>query len=49
MHKLIYRQGKTLDEALAAIAELGAEVPEAAADVALMAAFLRTSVSGIAR
>ncbi|MDB5848128.1 MAG: acyl-[acyl-carrier-protein]--UDP-N-acetylglucosamine O-acyltransferase [Rhodoferax sp.] len=49
MHKLIYRQGKTLDEAMAGIAALGTEVPEAAADVALMAEFLRTSVSGIAR
>ena len=49
MHKLIYRQGKTLEEALAGIAALAAEVPEAAADVALMEGFLRTSVSGIAR
>ena len=49
MHKLIYRQGKTLEEALAGIDALAAEVPEAAGDVALMAGFLRSSASGIAR
>ncbi|BDT66376.1 acyl-[acyl-carrier-protein]--UDP-N-acetylglucosamine O-acyltransferase [Comamonadaceae bacterium OS-1] len=47
MHKLLYRQGKTLDEARTAIQALDA--PEAAADIALMDAFLATSVSGIAR
>nr|WP_315186219.1 acyl-ACP--UDP-N-acetylglucosamine O-acyltransferase [uncultured Albidiferax sp.] len=47
MHKLLYRQGKTLDEARAAIQALDA--PEAAADIALMDDFLATSVSGIAR
>jgi UDP-N-acetylglucosamine acyltransferase len=47
MHKLLYRQGKTLDEARSAIQALDA--PEAAADIALMDAFLATSVSGIAR
>ena len=49
MHKLIYRQGKSLDEARAAIQALAAEVPEAAADVALMDNFLASSVVGIAR
>jgi UDP-N-acetylglucosamine acyltransferase len=49
MHKLIYRQGKSLEEARAAIQALATEVPEAAADVALMDDFLGTSVSGIAR
>ena len=49
MHKLLYRQGKTLDEARSAIQALAADVPEAAADVALMDGFLATSVSGIAR
>ena len=49
MHKLIYRQGKTLDEARAGLAVLAADVPEAAADIALMDDFLATSVSGIAR
>ncbi|WP_295957718.1 acyl-ACP--UDP-N-acetylglucosamine O-acyltransferase [Rhodoferax sp.] len=47
MHKLLYRQGKTLDEARTAIQALDA--PEAAADIALMDDFLATSVSGIAR
>ncbi|MEO5796408.1 MAG: acyl-ACP--UDP-N-acetylglucosamine O-acyltransferase [Rhodoferax sp.] len=49
MHKFLYRQGKTLDEARTAIQALAAEVPEAAADVAQMDAFLGSSVSGIAR
>ncbi|MCX7276819.1 MAG: acyl-ACP--UDP-N-acetylglucosamine O-acyltransferase [Burkholderiales bacterium] len=49
MHKLIYRQGKTLDEARAAIRILAAEVPEAAADISLVDDFLGSSVSGIAR
>lgn len=49
MHKLIYRQGKTLDEARAAIAALSTQMPDAAADVALMDGFLGSSVSGIAR
>lgn len=49
MHKLIYRQGKTLEEARAAIAALAAQVPEAAADATLMDTFLATSASGIAR
>lgn len=49
MHKLIYRQGKTLEEARSALSELAAQVPDAAADVALMDGFLGSSVSGIAR
>ena len=49
MHKLIYRQGKTVEEARASIAALGTDVPEAAADATLMDAFLATSASGIAR
>ncbi len=49
MHKLIYRQGKTLDEARSAIQALAAEVPEAAADIRLMDEFLAASVAGIAR
>lgn len=49
MHKLIYRQGKTVEEARAAIAALGAQEPEAAADAMLMDTFLATSASGIAR
>ncbi len=49
MHRLLYRQGKTLDDAMAAILALAEAEPEAATDVALMHDFLKTSVSGIAR
>ncbi|MES2949979.1 MAG: acyl-ACP--UDP-N-acetylglucosamine O-acyltransferase [Pseudomonadota bacterium] len=49
MHKLIYRQGKTLEEARAAIQGLVTTMPEAAADIALMDDFLGSSVGGIAR
>jgi len=49
MHKLLYRQGKTLEEARERIAGLAAEMPAAAADVAHMDAFLGCAVSGIAR
>ena len=49
MHRLLYRQGRTLDDARAAICALATEVPEAAADVALMSDFLAASTRGIAR
>lgn len=49
MHKLLYRQGKPLEEARLAIRGLAGAMPEAAADIALMDDFLATSVSGIAR
>ena len=49
MHKIIYRQGKTLDEARAGLAALAADSPGAAEDIALMDDFLATSTSGIAR
>ena len=49
MHKFLYRQGLTLEQARAAIAQLPATFPEAAQDVALMDAFLASSVAGIAR
>lgn len=49
MHKLIYRQGKTLEDARTAIQALSDQMPQAAADIALMANFLSTSVTGIAR
>ena len=49
MHKIIYRQGKTLDEARTAIQALAIDMPEAAAGIALMDNFLGSSVSGIAR
>ncbi|MFT3717673.1 acyl-ACP--UDP-N-acetylglucosamine O-acyltransferase [Pseudorhodoferax sp.] len=49
MHKLLYRQDKVLDDAVAAIGDLAAQQPEAAGDVAAMLAFLKSSASGIAR
>jgi UDP-N-acetylglucosamine acyltransferase len=49
MHRFLYRQGKTLDEARQAIRELAAQMPSAAADVALMDAFLADATRGIAR
>ena len=49
MHRLLYRQGKTLDEARTAIEALAAEVPESAADVAMMSEFLAGATRGIAR
>lgn len=49
MHRLLYRQGRTLDEARAEIAALGVQVPEAAADVALMSGFLAGATRGIVR
>jgi UDP-N-acetylglucosamine acyltransferase len=49
MHRLMYRQGKTLEEARAGIAALATEMPEAAEDVALMESFLASSTRGIAR
>ena len=49
MHKFLYRQGKTLDEARVAIQSLAGAMPQAAADIALMDDFLATSTSGIAR
>ncbi|KQP44240.1 acyl-ACP--UDP-N-acetylglucosamine O-acyltransferase [Pseudorhodoferax sp. Leaf274] len=49
MHKLLYRQGKTLDEAIAGIEALTVAHPEAAGEVAGMLGFLRSSTVGIAR
>lgn len=49
MHKLLYREGRTLEDAKAAIAQLAAEVPEAVADVQLMSDFLVRAERGIAR
>ena len=49
MHKLLYRQGKTLAEARAAIVKLSETMPEAAADVALMEGFIGQASNGIAR
>jgi UDP-N-acetylglucosamine acyltransferase len=49
MHKLLYRQGRTLEDARSALNTVALETPEAAADVALMSDFLGKSTRGIAR
>lgn len=49
MHRLLYRQGLTLEDAKAAIAAVAAEHSESKDDVALMLAFLGASNRGIAR
>jgi UDP-N-acetylglucosamine acyltransferase len=49
MHRLLYRQGLTLDAARSAIAVLPEQYPQAAADIAAMLAFLNASARGIAR
>jgi UDP-N-acetylglucosamine acyltransferase len=49
MHRLLYREGKTFDQARAAIDALAGEMPQAGADVALMSGFLAQSTRGIAR
>ncbi|NNU43287.1 acyl-ACP--UDP-N-acetylglucosamine O-acyltransferase [Ramlibacter montanisoli] len=49
MHKLLYREGRTLDAARGAIDALAQSVPEAKEDVALMSAFLAAATRGIVR
>jgi UDP-N-acetylglucosamine acyltransferase len=49
MHRLLYREGRTLEAAREAIAALAQSTPEAAADVALMGDFLAGATRGIAR
>ena len=49
MHRLLYREGRTLDDARAAIAKLAETMPDAAPDVALMGDFLAAATRGIAR
>jgi UDP-N-acetylglucosamine acyltransferase len=49
MHKLLYREGRTLDAARAAIDALAQGAPEAAQDVAMMSGFLAAATRGIAR
>ncbi len=49
MHRLLYRQGLTLEAARSAIADLPAMHPEAEGDIALLLAFLDASARGIAR
>lgn len=48
-HRLLYRQGLTLEAARTAMAELPATYPEAAADIALLLDFIASSTRGIAR
>ncbi len=49
MHRLLYRQQLTLEQAREAITTLATEVPAAAADVAMMTDFLAAASRGIAR
>jgi UDP-N-acetylglucosamine acyltransferase len=49
MHKLLYREGRTLEDARNAVAALATSAPEAADDVASMSGFLAGSTRGIAR
>ena len=49
MHRLLYRSGKTFEQARAAIAELASTMPEAAADIASMVDFLARATRGIVR
>lgn len=49
MHKLLYRQGLTLDAAKLGIEALKADMPEALQDIERMQAFLAASTRGIAR
>jgi UDP-N-acetylglucosamine acyltransferase len=49
MHKLLYRQSKTLAQATEEIAALAHSSPESREDVALMTAFLAKATRGIAR
>ena len=49
MHRLLYRDGLTLEQARERIAGLAEQAPEAAADVALMNAFLAGAGRGIVR
>ena len=49
MHKLLYREGRTLEQARSAIEALAAQTPEAAPDVDLKSTFLAGPTRGIAR
>lgn len=49
MHKLLYRQGLTLQAAIAALPAIAEEIPDAREDVALVQDFLATATRGIAR
>ena len=49
MHRLLYRDGLTLEQAKSAIAALQGQVPDGDADVRLLLDFLAASTRGIAR
>ena len=49
MHRLLYRRGLTLDEAVQQMAVLRQEQPHADADIALMLDFLAARPRGIVR
>ena len=49
MHRLLYREGRTLDDARGAIAQLRAEQPEGGIDIDLMLGFLASAERGIVR
>jgi UDP-N-acetylglucosamine acyltransferase len=49
MHRLLYRNGLTLQDAIAQIAALSAQIPDAADDVTMMVNFLKAAERGIAR
>ncbi|MEK0417223.1 MAG: hypothetical protein RI949_1229 [Pseudomonadota bacterium] len=49
MHRLLYREGRTLQEAQRAIEALKGSVAEGDADIAMMMDFLQASTRGIAR
>ena len=49
MHRLLYRKGLRLDEAVQQIAALRAEAPQSEADIALMLDFLAAAPRGIVR
>ncbi|MEO7010039.1 MAG: acyl-ACP--UDP-N-acetylglucosamine O-acyltransferase [Caldimonas sp.] len=49
MHRLLYRSGKTFDDARTSIAALASTMPEAAGDIATMTDFLARASRGIVR
>ncbi|MDB5731009.1 MAG: lpxA [Variovorax sp.] len=49
MHRLLYREGRTLEQAREGIEALAASQPDAAGEVALMSRFLLDATRGIAR
>jgi UDP-N-acetylglucosamine acyltransferase len=49
MHRLLYREGRTLEAARTAIDALARATPESAGDVTLMSGFLAAATRGIAR